>query len=169
MRNLLAPAALALFLVRAGSSFAADDTFEVNKTDASGTVGAKTKASVTITARKGWHLNHEAPLTLKLAPAPGILLDKPKLARGDLALSSETEARFEVGMTLSEPGKNVIEAEAGFVLCQKDACRPVKEKLTLTTLASEPKATPAATPGKKKQANRPRRRAGTAGDANGAR
>src|SRR5450759_917390 len=153
MRNFLALAALPLFLVRAGSSFAADDTFEINKTDASGTVGAKAKASVTITARKGWHLNHEAPLTLKLAPAPGILLDKPKLARGDLALSSETEARFDVGMTLSEPGKKVIEAEAGFGLCQQDACRPVKEKLTLATLATpatEPKAAPAKKARKKK-------------------
>jgi len=146
MRNPLALATLALSLLRAGSSFAADGTFEISKTDATGAVGSKAKASVTITARKGWHLNHEAPLTLNLAPAPGILLDKPKLTRGDLALSGETEVRFDVGMTLSEPGKKAVEAEAGFVLCQQDACRPVKEKLTLATLATpatEPKSAPA--------------------------
>jgi len=134
--------ALTLCLLPAASSLAADDTFAISKTDASGAVGLAAKASVSITAKKGWHLNKEAPLTLKLTPAPGVVPEKPKLARADLALSSDTEARFDVGLTLSEPGKKVIEAEAGFVLCQQDSCRPVKEKLTLAAEAVAPAAAP---------------------------
>jgi hypothetical protein len=140
MRTALAT--VALFLV-ATHAFAADDTFEIKKTDGMAAVGAKATASVSITAKKGWHLNQEAPLTLKLAPAPGVVVDKAKLERADLAASSETTARFDVGLTLAEPGKKVIEAEAAFVLCQKDSCRPVKEKLTLAAEAAAPPAAPA--------------------------
>ena len=70
-------------------------------------------------------------------------MDKPKLGRKDLALTSETEARFDVGFTLSEPGKKVVEGEAGFVLCREDACRPIREKLTIATEATAAKAAPA--------------------------
>jgi hypothetical protein len=140
-----------VFLV-ASNVYAADGTFEVASTGASGPVGAKAKATVTIKAKKGWHLNQEAPLTLKLSPAAGVAVDKAKLAREDLALGNETEARFDVGLTLSEPGKKVVEAEAGFVLCREDACRPIKEKLTLAAEATTAKTTPtpAKTPKKKK-------------------
>jgi hypothetical protein len=132
--------AIALTLLLAHSSSAADDSYEVSKTDASLTVGSKGKASVTISAKKGWHINADAPLTLKLLPTTGVTLDKAKLGRGDLALSNETMARFEVSLTAAEPGKMAVEAEAGFVLCQEDSCRPIKQKLTLAVDASSPTA-----------------------------
>jgi hypothetical protein len=53
-------------------------------------------------------------------------------------------------MTAAEPGKKTIEAEAGFVLCREDACRPVKEKMTLTVDVASPATTPAKRPAKKK-------------------
>jgi hypothetical protein len=142
--------AIALTLLFAHSSSAADDSYAVSKTDASLTVGGKGKASVTISAKKGWHINAEAPLTLKLLPTTGVTVDKAKLGRGDLALSNETTARFEVGLMAAEPGKMAIEAEAGFVLCQQDSCRPIKEKLTLAVDASSPAAATSTRPTKKK-------------------
>jgi len=142
-------AALTLSLILAGSA-RADDSYEVSKTDASLTAGGKGKASVTISTKKGWHLNAEAPLTLKLLPAAGVEVDKAKLGRGDLALSNETSARFEVRMTAAEPGKKAIEAEAGFVLCQEDACRPIKEKVTLAVDVLSPPAAATKWPAKKK-------------------
>jgi len=147
MRKAAFPTALALTLVLTGSSRAADGSYEVSKTDASLTAGTKGKASVTISAKKGWHLNAEAPLTLKLVPAAGVEVDKAKLGRGDLAASNETTARFDVALTAAEPGKKTVEAEAGFVLCQEDSCRPVKEKVTLAVEVTSP---PAKRPGKKK-------------------
>jgi hypothetical protein len=128
---------------------AADGTFAVAARGATGEVGAKLQATVTIQAKQGWHLNHEAPLTLKLSPVPGVAVDKAKLVREDLAFASETEARFTVGLTLAEPGKKAVEAEAGFVLCRQDACRPIKEKLTLAAEATAAKLAPAKTRGKK--------------------
>jgi DsbC/DsbD-like thiol-disulfide interchange protein len=144
------PTAFALTLVLAGSSRAGDSSYEVSKTDASLTAGTKGKASVTISAKKGWHLNAEAPLTLKLVPAAGVDVDKAKLGRGDLAASNETSARFDIAMTAAEPGKKTVEAEAGFVLCQEDSCRPVKEKVTFAVDVAPSTAAPAKRPGKKK-------------------
>ncbi|MBN2574036.1 MAG: hypothetical protein JXP73_05670 [Deltaproteobacteria bacterium] len=142
------PAAAFLFL--AAPSAAASDAFAVQLTGASGTVGDKATASVTIVAKQGWHLNHEAPLTLKLTPPPGVTVDKTKLARADLALLGAREARFDVGVTLAEPGKKSIAAEAGFVLCRADACKPIKEKLTLTAEATAARIAPSKRSGKKK-------------------
>jgi hypothetical protein len=114
----------------------ADDTYQVSKTDALVLVGGEGKASVTISAKRGWHLNEEAPLTLKLGTTPGLETDKAKLIRSDLALSNETQARFDVGIRALEPGKKTLDAEVGFVLCQESACRPVKEKVTIAVDAS---------------------------------
>ncbi len=130
-------------------SVRADDTYQVSNTDAVVTVGGKGKASVTIAAKKGWHLNQEAPLTLKLGTTAGIETDKAKLVRSDLAMSSEAQARFEVGITASEPGKKSLEAEAGFVLCQESACRPVKDKVTIAVDARPERAEPTKETGKK--------------------
>lgn len=128
----------------------ADDNYQVSKTDAVVTVGSKGKASVTIAAKQGWHLNAEAPLTLKLGTTPGLDLDKAKLGRPDLAMSNETQARFDVGITASEPGKKALDAEASFVLCQENACQPVKSKLTLNVDATDKKADSPVTAGKAK-------------------
>jgi hypothetical protein len=140
MRKIALPAAIALTLCLAGSTQAAEDSYEVSKTDASLTAGGTGKASVTISAKKGWHLNAEAPLTLRLVPPAGVEVDKAKLGRGDLAMSNETSARFEVGVTAAEPGKKVVEAEAGFVLCQEDSCRPIKAKVALAVDVAPPKS-----------------------------
>ncbi len=140
MLKIAVAAAATLFLTR--TPVAADETYQVTKSDAATTVGVKAKADVTILAKKGWHLNAEAPLTLKLTPTPGVELDKAKLGRGDLALSTESTARFEFTLTSSEPGKKTIAAEASFVLCQEESCRPIREKLTLSVDAAEPKSSP---------------------------
>lgn len=132
-----------LALVLSALPARADDTYQIRKTDAVVTVGSKGKASVTIAAKKGWHLNAEAPLSLKLGETAGLSTDKPKLGRADLALSTETEARFDVGVTASEPGTRTLEAEASFVLCQESACRPVREKVALAVEASPAKGAPA--------------------------
>jgi hypothetical protein len=135
---------LASLLMAAALPAQADDTYQVGKTDAVIAVGSQGKASVTISAKQGWHLNADAPLTLRLGNTPGLQTDKTKLGRADLALSSETQARFDVGVTASEPGKKTLEAEVGFVLCREDACRPIKEKVSLAVEASAEPAKKAA-------------------------
>jgi DsbC/DsbD-like thiol-disulfide interchange protein len=114
-----------------GMSRADQATYELRKNEAKGTVGVKGKTSVTIAAKPGWHVNEEAPLTMKLIPDSGIAVDKAKLTRSDLAAQSKEMARFDVAFTPSEPGKKTINAEASFVMCQATTCMPVKEKIAL--------------------------------------
>jgi hypothetical protein len=137
-------------IVAAAVPARADDTYQVSKTDAAVVVGSPGKASVTVSAKQGWHLNAEAPLTLKLGSTPGLQTDKTKLGRADLALSTETEARFDIGVTVSEPGRKTLEADVGFVLCQESACRPIKEKVSLVVDSADAKKAGPAKKTKKK-------------------
>jgi DsbC/DsbD-like thiol-disulfide interchange protein len=134
-RPVFTPLALALLCAAAvapGARARAEGaTYEVRKGHARATVGVKGKTSVTIAAKPGWHVNEEAPLTMKLTPDPGIAVDKPRLTRADLAEQTKETARFDVAFTPSEPGVKTINAEASFVMCQATTCMPVKEKIAL--------------------------------------
>ena len=115
----------------AGAAPAADALYEIKKTEPKVTVGGTGTASLTITAKAGWHVNAEAPITVALTPPAGVTLQKAKLTRADLAQSSQESARFDIPISATEVGKKTINAEARFVLCQEQACKPVKETLAL--------------------------------------
>jgi hypothetical protein len=119
---------------------AADDAYEVKPSPVKATQGEKASASVAIATKKGWHLNAEAPLTLKLTPGPGIMVEKSRLVRADLAASTDSTARFDVALVASQAGYGEVQAEAGFVICQETICRPIKEKLVIGVEASPPGA-----------------------------
>ena len=61
----------------------------------------------------------------------GVTVQKAKLTRADLAQSTQESARFDIPISATEAGKKTINAEARFVLCQEQACKPVKETLAL--------------------------------------
>ena len=129
MTRLLAAAA---FLIVVTPAFAAEETvYEIAKTDAKVAVGATTTASLTIKAKGGWHVNGEAPITVALTAPAGVTLKKEKLSRGDLAASSAESARFDIPVSATEAGKKMINAEAHFVMCQAQACKPVQETVAL--------------------------------------
>ncbi len=139
--------ALALALVTGGSAVAraAESLYEITKVEPKVAVGGTGTASLTIKVKGGWHVNDEAPISLALTPPPGLTVKKAKLTRADLAASSKESARFDIPVSATETGKQSIAAEAHFVLCQEQACKPVKETLTLAI-----EVTPAAAAKKKK-------------------
>jgi hypothetical protein len=142
----LAVKALPLLLALASPALAGE-LHDVTPTPAKAKVGAAGKASVTLSAKNGWKLNAEAPVSLKLTPPPGLTVDKPELSRKDLAQSDAHAARFDVGFSASEPGTKNIQCEASFVICQESACKPVKETVVLAVDVTADK--PAAKPKKK--------------------
>lgn len=117
----------------------AEDTHAVSAAPGKTKVGTPATMAVTIEGKNGWHLNAEAPITMKLSPSAGVTVPKDKLGRGDLAESTQQRARFDVTATPNDVGPKRIEAEARFVMCQETACKPVKETvvLALEALASE--------------------------------
>ena len=74
-----------------------------------------------------WHVNDEAPSAWRSPCRPGVTVKKEKLTRADLAASTKESARFDIPVSATEAGKKSIAAEAHFVLCQEQACKPVKE------------------------------------------
>jgi hypothetical protein len=129
-------------LLFSASARAEDKLYEIQKTDQKVSVGGKGAASVTIAAKGGWHLNGDAPISLALTAPTGVTIAKLKLSRADLAASSQQSARFDVPFEALEVGAKVVTAEARFVLCQEQACKPVKETLALNidVAASAPAA-----------------------------
>jgi hypothetical protein len=117
----LAPAAP----VRAG------ELHDVTSDPAKATVGTPGKAGLTLAAKNGWHLNPDAPISVKLTAPEGVTVDKPKLSRKDLALSTPEKARFDVAFAATTPGAKSIECETSFVICQESACKPIKETVTM--------------------------------------
>ena len=134
-------ATCAAWLVLAGSTaWAADNTYEVKTSPVKATLGEKAIASVNIATKTGWHLNAEAPFSLKLTPGQGITVEKPRLQRADLAASTDASARFDVALIASKEGHGEVQAEASFVICQETICRPIKEKLAINVETSQPGA-----------------------------
>ena len=120
------------YVLAAGSiSTASDALYEIKKTEPKVAVGGTATASLTITAKAGWHVNGEAPISVALTAPAGVTLQKVKLTRADLAQSTPEAARFDIPVSATEAGKKTINAEARFVLCQEQACKPVKETLAL--------------------------------------
>src|ERR1700722_15898890 len=138
----LAPLTLA---AGAPAARAAESLYEITKVEPKVAVGTTGTASLTIKVKEGWHVNDEEPISVALTAPAGVTVKKAKLTRADLAASSKESARFDIPVSATEAGKKTIGAEAPFVLCQEQACKPVKETVTLAI-----EVTPAAASKKKK-------------------
>jgi hypothetical protein len=138
------------FVLATGVSSASDALYEIKKTEPKVAVGATATATLTITAKSGWHVNGEAPISVALTAPAGVTLQKLKLTRSDLAQSTPEAARFDIPVSATEAGKKTINAEARFVLCQEQACKPVKETLALALEISPAAAVAPAPKGVKK-------------------
>ena len=110
--------------------------YEISKTEPKLALGDKATASLTITAKGGWHVNPDAPITVSLTSPAGLTTSKSKLTRSDLTKSTKETAQFDIPVEASESGKKVLNAEAKFVLCQESACKPVKETVTFNLMVS---------------------------------
>ena len=119
---------------------AAESLYEITKVEPKVVVGATGTASLTIKVKGGWHVNDEAPISVALTAPAGVTVKKSKLTRADLAASSKESARFDIPVSATEAGNKTIDAETHFVLCQEQACKPVKETVTLAIEVTPPAA-----------------------------
>ena len=108
--------------------------YEITKTEPKLTQGGRATASLTITAKDGWHVNPSAPITLSVSAGDGVTTGKVKQGRTDLVQSTNEVARFDIPLEASQSGQKTLSAEAKFVLCQASACKPVKDTVTFNLL-----------------------------------
>ena len=141
--NAMLPALLFLMtlpipILATTSAAKADSTapYEISKTEPKLTLGGKATASLTITAKGGWHVNPDAPITVSLTSPGGLTTSKAKLTRNDLTKNTKETAQFDIQVEASEAGKKVLNAETKFVLCQESACKPVKETVTFNLVVA---------------------------------
>ena len=141
----LLSATAAAFLLLPLAAHAEGKLYDIQKSEPKVAAGGKGTASVTIATKGGWHMNAEAPITIKLTPPAGISVPKPQLGRGDLAQSTAESARFDIPVVATtETGQKVINVETRFVICQESACKPVKETLALNVEVTPPADAPKA-------------------------
>ena len=129
--SIVVPALASLLALLPGRLLAGEDLHAVTATPASAKAGSRGTAHITLQAKNGWHLNEEAPISVKLKPAAGVTVEKAKLARKDIAQATQDEARFDVAFTATEPGPKTIDAEARYVICQDTACKQVQGTTTV--------------------------------------
>jgi len=141
-------ALLPLALV-SGAARAEGKLYEIKKTEPKVAAGGQGTASVTIATKGGWHMNAEAPITMKVIPPAGISVPKPKLGRSDLAQSTPESARFDIAFAATETGQKVMNAETHFVICQESACKPVSETVALNIEVTSAKQADLTKPKKK--------------------
>src|SRR5215510_674356 len=108
LSGLLASVGTMSFVLAATGVAASDSLYEIKKTEPKVAVGATATASLTITAKAGWHVNAEAPITVALTPPAGVTVPKAKLTRADLAQSTQESARFDIPVSATEAGKKTI-------------------------------------------------------------
>jgi hypothetical protein len=146
---------VAVSVLAVATAGAEPPTHEIQKSAPRATVGVASTASVTVQGRNGWHVNQDAPITVTAKADPGVDLPKPKQGRHDLAQSSKESARFDIPFSATAAGKKTITAETRFVMCQEQACKPVKETVALeidVAAASAAAPAPGANPAKKSKA-----------------
>ena len=144
LASLAAAAALGL----ASAARADEVTYEIRKATTPAKAGDAATVSLTVVGKNGWHVNDEAPITAAVKADPGVTLPKAKLTRADLAESTKQSARFDIPFSAAEPGPKTITAQARFVMCQDQACKPATETVAFTVDVQAPGAPAPAAKGK---------------------
>ena len=105
--------------------------------------GAEATATIKLVPAAGYHVSMEYPIKLTLEAPPGIKLAKAELtaggrnkSQGDAAALSEQGLAFAVKATADKAGAYEIKGTFKFGICQKEACHPKKQPITITVAAN---------------------------------
>ncbi len=105
--------------------------YDIQTSAGPASAGKAAKATIKLVTKNGFHVNKDYPIALEVSGSDGVKLAKAKLAKGDVTMTGETEASFEVGFTPAKAGKAQLEATFRFAVCTDKDCFPAKEKLVV--------------------------------------
>lgn len=91
--------------------------------------GGTGELAITISAREGWKLSLEAPLSIKLSAPGNLSLKKTKLGAGDGAADkSKKNYSFPTTVTGKSAGAGKVEAKITYFMCTEEVCKRFKAK-----------------------------------------
>lgn len=77
-------------------------------------------------------VHKQAPLSVTLRAPAGIVLDKAKLGRADVASDDGKRVELKVGFAAKSAGEQAIEADATFFICTDKWCQRMTEQVAVT-------------------------------------
>lgn len=105
------------------------DRYEVTVDTPAGVAGADSVVTVTLSPKKGWHVNQDFPTKLTITPPAGVTLAKDKLKKADAAEFNNNTAKFAVKYKAAAAGAKSFNAVFKFAVCSAATCDPKTEKL----------------------------------------
>jgi hypothetical protein len=104
--------------------------------------GSEAVAKITVTPAKGYKVNTEYPIKLKLDTPTGVTLAKSDFAagghdkaKGDADALDEKGLELSVKMTPAASGNYTISGKFKFAVCDHDQCLAKQEKIAITVAA----------------------------------
>ncbi len=105
------------------------DRYDVTVETPAGVAGADSVVTVTLTPKKGWHVNQDFPTKLTITPPAGVTLAKDKLKKPDATEFNDNTAKFAVKYKAAAAGDKSFNATFKFAVCSAATCDPKTEKL----------------------------------------
>jgi hypothetical protein len=111
---------------------ASDNSFSLSFNVPAAKKGQRAVVRVHIAPGSGYHVNKDFPTSLVLAPPTGIAVEKLRQEAKDAVKLEEAGADFDVALTASAAGKQVVTGDLKFAVCSATTCDPKREKVSFT-------------------------------------
>ena len=89
------------------------------------------QVKITLTARNGWHVNQDFPVSVEVSGPASLAFPKARLERPDAAAFDEAHFEFQVPVTPAAAGEQEMRAKVAFAICTETNCLPQEEQLAL--------------------------------------
>ena len=109
-----------------------DYTIETTASTRQLKVGERGSFVLAIVPGKDRKVHKQAPLSVTLRAPAGIVLDKAKLGRADVAADDGKRVELKVGFAAKSAGEQAIEADLTFFICTDKWCQRMTEQVTVT-------------------------------------
>ena len=142
-------AALALFAVVAAPALGADavqkkeratkDDYRIDVSGSSGEVrvGEDGVIKLVLVPKNGTKIQPQAPLEVKLSEPEGVVLEKRKLGRGDLADKDAEQPSLSTSLRGQKAGSYSIDADVSFFLCTDEWCQRMTDRVSIPVKVSK--------------------------------
>lgn len=89
------------------------------------------QVKIALTARNGWHVNQDFPVSVEVSGPASLSFPKARLERADAAAFDEAHFEFQVPVTPGAAGEQELRAKVAFAICTETNCLPQEEQLAL--------------------------------------